>query len=219
MLKFTAYLTAVLLISLQAQARNGQYDYQQQQPPRRHELPAWERSHYNYFKASMGSSSLGDHRDFSGTIQHESSSIVPINLAYGVSAGNAAFEAELGFSNNDFEFIPSDVLGDSGFGDVGSSKLMFNGFYKTSGTGSNLYVGGGLGFLSVSLDGVEQEMTGSSFATQFILGGEIRTNERTGLFVEYKHLKSIGLEVENDFAEVDYNFKESSLNLGIRMYF
>ena len=58
--------------------------------------------------------------------------ILPMHLGYGFTAGNAAFEAELGFSTNDFDFNPIDPMDFGGFGEQSSSKLMFNGFYKTT---------------------------------------------------------------------------------------
>ena len=96
---------------------------------------------------------------------------------------------------------------------------MFNGFFKTSSSGSNLYLGGGLGLLSVSMDGLEEDLEGSSLATQAIFGAEIKTSEQAGFFIEYKYLTSVGLELENDFAEIDFDYKESSLNVGLKYYF
>ncbi len=177
------------------------------------------RTHYNYFKASMGSSSVSDYEDFSGELIFDKSSVLPISLAYGVSAMNIGFEAELGFSHHGFEFIPSDLSADEGFGDLVSTKLMLNGLYRTSSSGSHLYFGVGIGLVSVSMDGVEQELSGSSLGAQLIVGGELRTNRVSALFLEYKSLQSLGMELENDFAIIDYDFNESSLNMGFRMYF
>jgi len=91
--------------------------------------------------------------------------------------------------------------------------------FKTSQTGSNLYIGGGIGFVSVVIDGVEDQLSGSSFATQFIIGGEMRSSERSSLFIEYKSLGSSGLELENAFSRIDFDFSESSLNIGMKLYF
>lgn len=229
MFKIITYAAALITISFQAQARwadsgynNGGQQPQQYVPsssPRPHQPPSWERSVSRYFKASMGSASIGEHKDANGSLIFESSSVLPINLGYGFTAGHAAFEIEAGLSNNDFEYVPLDNSEPNFYGNILSTKLMINGFYRTSFIGSNFYIGGGLGSVSVSLDGVEEELTGSAFAAQFIVGGELRTSDRSGIFIEYKNLKTVGLEVENDFVELDYTFKESSLNVGFKVYF
>ncbi len=233
MLKFTAYLAIFVLISFQAQAgprwsragynnNQGQGDYDQpsdQSSPRRHEPPAWENNADRYFKASLGMSALKDHDDSSGKLAFKSTSILPINVGYGVTVENAMFEVEFGFSNNDFNFISAVSSADDFSGNVFSTKIMANGMYKTSMTGTSFYVGGGLGAVSVSLDGPIDELSGSALAAQFILGGELKVSERSGIFVEFKNLRTIGLEVENDFAAIDYDFKETSLNIGFKIYY
>jgi len=226
-------ILSALLISFYAQAQddyNGQqyegtYQQQNSNPPPRYKhqqqsRQGWQRSRYNYFKASMGFASIDDYSDQAGDINFDSSSVLPINLAYGMAAGNISFEAELGFSFYNYQYNPAMSSPDPFFdGDLGASKLMFSGVFKTSQTGSNFYVGGGLGLVSVSIDGLEDELSGSSLATQFILGGEIRTNERSGIFIEYKQLQSVGLDLENDFTRLDFDFSESSFNLGVKFYF
>jgi hypothetical protein len=238
-------ILTLVFLSFQAQAQNEtqyqnldqtqdyQYDDQQEDdfqqqdnnpPPQyqarqgRWKSPA--RSTFNYFKASMGVASIDDYSDESGEINFDSSSVLPINLAYGVATGNVSFEAELGFSYFNYEYNPSFNSPDPAFdGDLGATKIMFNGFYKTSQTGSNLYIGGGLGLVTVSIDALEDELSGSSLATQFILGGEIRSNERSSIFIEYKQLNSVGLDLENSFSRLDFDFKEASLNIGVKYYF
>ena len=203
----------------EAYPQNPRYEHRSptynQRPPQ-----AWTRSHYNYFKASMGFSNLEKFADDSGSIKSKDSSVLPINLAYGVSTGNIAFEGELGFAHHNFEFLPNaDSIEDLLKGDLSATKLMFNGFFKTSASGSHFYLGGGLGLVAVSMDGIEEDLSGSSLATQVILGGEIKTNEQSGLFIEYKYLRSVGLELGNDFTELDFHFDESSVNVGLRYYF
>lgn len=225
MLKISAYTLVLALISFSAHGQNQYEDYNQygtsNEPSHRAQSFNYTnpRTHYNYFKASMGSASTSDYQDFSGDLVFADSSVLPINLAYGVSALNLGFEIELGFAHHEFEFIPTDASGDAGFGDLTSSKLMLNGFYKTSSRGSHLYVGAGIGVVSATIDGIEQELSGSALGTQFILGAELRTNERSALFIEYKNLSSVGMVLENDFAVIDYDFEESSINMGFRMYF
>jgi hypothetical protein len=249
MLKHIAKVTFLLLICspLSSQAQEYYDDYRDQREytpendykdhrdmrqrdqfddyrPRRryarpHQRQPYDRTVSNYFKASMGWSSVNDFQDASGELRFDDSLILPIHLGYGFTAGNAAFEAELGFSNNRFEFLPGQISSDYGIGDLTSGKLMFNGLYKTRATGSNVYIGGGVGLASVTMDGLEDELNGSSFAAQFILGAEIRTSRHSGLFFEYKHLETFGLEVENDFALVEYDFNESSFNIGVKLYF
>lgn len=239
MLKFTAYLALFTLISFQAHAKNHaqayyksghknqdspQYNQQRQSQydqssPHRRDPSQWNKIIERYFKASMGMSALKENIDSSGEMVFENTSVLPINLAYGFTMGTAMFEVELGFSNNDFEFISSGSPSDDFYGNIFSKKIMINGMYKTSMTGSNFYIGGGLGSVSVSLDGPIDELGGSSLGLQFILGGELRTSESSGFFVEFKNLRTIGLEVENDFAEIDFSFQESSLNMGFKIYF
>lgn len=172
----------------------------------------------NYFKASVGMSSLRDYQDPSGQIQFKENSIVPIHLAYGSVLGNVAFEGELGFNLNDFDYLAQDAQ-NSFSGDIGSTSIMFNGYYRFRAKGSSLYLGGGLGFLSASMDGVEADLSGSSLAGQVVAGLELKANEKAGFFIEYKYLKSIGLELENDYAQIDFDYKQSGLSLGLKYYF
>jgi len=235
--KHIMLILVTMVISLEAHAQNYNnqqrgdqqpQDYSQQQsstPPRYQPAPGrWKapqyRARYNYFKGSLGFAAIDDYSDGAGEITFESSALLPLTLAYGVSNGNLAFEAELGFSAFSYSYDPYFGSVDPYFdGSLGASKLMFNGMFKTSQTGSNLYIGGGIGFVSVVIDGVEDELTGSSFATQFILGGEMRSSERSSLFIEYKNLGSRGLELENAFSRFDFDFRESSLNIGMKLYF
>lgn len=178
----------------------------------------YEGSSSNYFKASMGTSSLSDYRDKAGTISFEESATLPINLAYGLSFGNALLEAELGFSHNEYNYSSYD-LSEYSSGDLNASKLMFNGIYKTSQSSSNLFFGGGLGFVAATLDGIDSDFSGSALATQFMVGGELRTNDKTGLFIELKHIYTLGMDLESATAKIDYDFQETSLNMGLRLYF
>jgi len=238
-MKQALLILATVLMALEAQAQSyneqrqgDQYQqnqpdhqpsYQQNTPPQYQPAPGrWvsQRHRFNYFKGSIGFASVDDYSDSTGEINYDSSAFMPINLAYGATSGNVAFEAELGFSAYDYEYNPVFGSSDPSFdGDLGASKLMFNGMFKTSQTGSNFYIGGGLGFLSVAIDGIEDELSGSSLATQFIVGGEVRQNERSSFFIEYKQLSSVNLELENAFTRLDYDFEEASLNVGVKYYF
>lgn len=178
----------------------------------------YERTAYNYFKGSLGFSGLEDYEDSTGRIEFEDSTTLPINLAYGVSFDHAALEVELGFSHHDYDYL-SGSGAENAKGDLVATKLMFNGMYRTSGTRSNFYVGGGLGFITVGMDGLDYDYTGSSLSTQFIVGGELRRSEKVGLFLELKRAETVALDLESETSEIEFDFKETSLNLGLRLYF
>ena len=186
-----------------------------------------ERTNRSYLKFSTGWANLKEHQDASGELSFEDSTFTPLNIGLGVTAARTALELELGFSFYDYEFTPSLNSPDTAFDDnLGASKLMVNLIFKTAEQGSHLYVGGGLGLVSVFLDNNLDDLSGSSFAAQFILGGELKISPRTGFFVEYKQFESLGLELESDalfledeFVSLDFDFSEASLNVGLRTYF
>ena len=172
----------------------------------------------SYFKASMGFSKLSDYNDASGDIVFKNESLSPIVLGYGVNVANLSFDGELGLNYHSFDFLADDPLF-SYSGDVVATSLMGNATFKTSPDRSGLYVGGGVGMLSVSMDGLEDRLRGSSLAVQVFAGFEFKFNSQAALFLEARHLKSLGLELENDFAFIDFDYKQTGANIGVKYYF
>jgi len=172
----------------------------------------------SYFKASMGFSKLSDYNDASGDVKYESESLTPIILGYGVNISNLSFEGELGVNYHDFDFIADDP--DFSYsGNIVATNLMANAVFKTSPDRSGLYLGGGLGLLSVSMNGLEDRLRGSSLAVQVFAGVEFRFNSQAALTLEARHLKSLGLELENDFSFIDFYYKQTGGSVGIKYYF
>ena len=173
----------------------------------------------SYFKASMGYSNISsDYSDASGELKFDSSTLTPIQLGYGVSVGHIAFEGELGFHFNEFDFNATDPM-NSYMGDMTGYSLMANAIYKANPNGAGLYIGGGIGVMSVSLDGFEDELRGSSLAVQALAGLDIKVNSQASFFFEGRFMRTLGLDIENDFAYVDFDLEQMGVNVGLRYYF
>lgn len=172
----------------------------------------------SYFKASMGYSKLSDYNDASGDILFKSESLSPINIGYGVNVSNLSFDGELGLNYHDFDFLADDPAF-SYSGDIIATTLMANATFKTSPNRSGLYLGGGLGAVSVSMESLEDRLRGSSLAVQVFAGFEFKFNSQAALFFEARHIKSLGLELENDFVIIDFDYKQTGGNVGVKYYF
>jgi len=203
-MKKTVFLTFSILIltslSAQAQFRDGYYPQ-------------------SYFKASMGYSNISnDYADSSGELKFDSSTLAPIQLGYGASIGHVAFEGELGFHFFDFDFNAIDP--DFSFsGDMSAFTLMANAIYKANPNGAGLYIGGGVGMMSVSMDGLEDDLKGSALAVQAFGGLDVKVNSQASFFLEGRFMKTLGLDIENDFAYVDFDLEQVGANVGLRYYF
>lgn len=203
-MKKTAFLTFCTMIlsvlTAEAQFRDGYYPQ-------------------SYFKASMGYSDISnDYSDASGDLNFSSSTLAPIQLGYGASIGHVAFEGELGFHFFDFDFNAVDPVS-SFSGDMSAFSLMANAIYKANPNGAGLYIGGGVGLMSVSMDGLEDELRGSSLAVQAFGGLDVKVNSQASFFIEGRFMKTLGLDIENDFAYVDFDLEQLGANVGLRYYF
>lgn len=172
-----------------------------------------------YFKFSAGSASVSDSSFGGDRLTYNDTTFLPLTFAVGVEHGMIASELELFIASNNIDTV--DGLPDDGsVTALGlNANVLFRGFITPI---FYLYGGGGLGLMSVNVnDGLYNSANGSAFAIQGILGGEVRPNQRMGIFMEYKLLTSLGLRMEdnNFFAEYDYKYTNSSLNVGMRIYY
>ena len=173
----------------------------------------------SYFKASMGYSNIkSDYSDASGELKFDSSTLTPIQLGYGVSIGHIAFEGELGFHFFEFDFNAADPTF-SYMGDMTAYTLMANAIYKANPNGAGLYIGGGIGMFSASLDGIDDDLRGSSLAVQAFAGLDIKVNPQASFFIEGRFMRTLGLDLENDFAFIDFDLDQMGANVGLRYYF
>jgi opacity protein-like surface antigen len=203
-MKKTVFLTTIILL-FSATASEAQYSdlYYPQ----------------SYFKASMGYSNISsNYNDPSGELKFESSTLTPIQLGYGVSVGHLSFEGELGFHFFEFDFNAVDPAF-SYMGDMTAFSLMANAIYKANPNGAGLYIGGGLGLMSVSLDGLEDELKGASIAVQALAGLDIKVNPQASFYFEGRFMRTLGLDIENDFAFIDFDLEQMGVNVGLKYYF
>jgi|GEM_PF-2967041 len=196
-----------------------QKNYQQQQRPAYN--PDYVTNYRRaYFKGALGLSKIKS--DFSDPVEDfsfDSTLLTPLTLAYGIDREGFSLEGEYSFNFIDFDFFDANNPAESFRGDMITNSLMFNGSYKLNYQGLGPYFGGGLGITSVSVDGVEDEVTGSSFAIQAFVGLDMRVNDAS-FFIEGRVLRTLGLDIENDFVYIpDFDFQLVVANIGFRYYF
>ncbi len=206
------------LSSQEAYQDHQQKNYQQQQRPTYN--PNYVTNYRRaYFKGALGLSKIkSDFSDSSGDFSFDSTLLTPLTLAYGVDREGFSLEGEFSFNFIDFDYNAVDTA-NSFKGDMVTNSLMFNGSYKLNYEGLGPYFGGGLGITSVSVDGVEDEVTGSSLAVQAFAGLDMRLNNAS-VFIEGRVLRTLGLDIENDFVYIpDFDFQLVVANIGFRYYF
>lgn len=180
---------------------------------------SYQNSMHSYFKGSVGYSGISDYSDANGTATYSDSLIMPMQFAYGISSGKVSFEGEIGFNFFEFDYRSASQAQNNFKGELVSTNLMLNASYKFGSSESGFYLGGGIGALGLVMDGFEEQLDGSSLASQVFAGYEVLSRGNTGFFVEYRYLQSMGLELENSFAVIDYDYKQSGLHLGVKYSF
>lgn len=187
--------------------KNKSERYVPQYPKRRVFVPR------NFVKFSLGGSKLENYTDSTGTIDFDDSYILPLTFSSGAEYEYFMIEGEIELNHNDYSFS-------SGIkGDLTSSHFMFNGLLKSSPIGSYLYGGLGVGLISVSLDGINDDLRGSTLAIQPILGANLEISNVHSFFVQYKYTKGLDLDLENNFARIEFDYNRSSIQFGVKYSF
>jgi opacity protein-like surface antigen len=113
-------------------------------------------------------------------------------------------------------------------GELVATTFMFNGFYDFAGLlaeGFTPYVGAGVGYAGVSLEGYSVEGVpevvddeDASLTFQAIAGLSYSASERTSLFVEYNYLSTPGIEVDTTLGdnETEIDISSHSVFGGVR---
>lgn len=172
-----------------------------------------------YFKGALGASSQSGNNFADGDIDYQASGVTSFSL--GMNLGQQfSTEMELAFRNSEIESID----GAPYYGELSSSALMFNAYFKLPLTyGYKFFVGAGAGFLGVELEDLETAniADGASLASQLMIGLEAQVSDHLDVALEYKSLSSLGLELTGTsgaFGE-DFNFENGSVLLGLRYNF
>ncbi len=172
-----------------------------------------------YYKLSFGSGSVSN-SDLGGSdLTYESATFLPFTVGVGVEHHAIAFEAEFVAAVNDIATVDGNPDGGSVAAVGVNANVLFRAITSPF---SYLYAGVGIGTLAVSVsDGNFNSASGSALSFQGLLGGEFRPSQKVGLFAEYKLMSSVFLEMEDDnlFDNYDFDYTNSSLNFGMRVYY
>ena len=142
-----------------------------------------------------------------------------LGVFVGTDRGNLRFEGELAYRQNDLEFVGFSI--DS---DITSTALMGNIYYDFGDqTGANFYVGGGLGFASVTFDSppavFDTNDTDLTFALQLMLGGAFPVGQSGAAFVELRSFGAVPTFEDNTGFPFEQEYFITSLMVGYRFGF
>jgi OmpA-OmpF porin, OOP family len=138
-------------------------------------------------------------------------------------------EAELGWRGAEVDTITGTGSGPARTGDLDALTAMFNVLYDFDLDSWIVpYVGGGIGYASLSADGIRQAINGSTidgdegqFAYQGIAGFEVPIDHNWSVTADYRYLAAMDATYETQTATVGAKTEYASHNilLGIRYLF
>ncbi len=173
-----------------------------------------------YVKGALGAASQKDNYFAGGDLTYDLSALGATSLSLGLNIG-PQLSTEMEFTGR--RMTIDSVNGMSYDGDLDASAIMFNGFFKVPfQNGFSFVIGAGLGVLSAKLyDPIfDNYADGSSFATQFIIGGEAEINERLDFTFEFKRISAVDLELTGDAVfQENISFHNNAVMLGLKYNF
>ena len=133
-------------------------------------------------------------------------------------------ELEIAYRNNDVDSHKSNgaTLAGPG-GEVDSVAFMANGYYDIENdTAITPYVGAGIGFAVVDVDGYNNAGTSivsdddTVFAYQGIAGVDFEVQDNVALFTEYKYFATSDVDVQAAGGSTDMNYDNHSIMAGVK---
>ncbi len=173
-----------------------------------------------YIKGALGPSSQKDNSFGGANVDYNLSGIGATSLIFGLNIG-PQMSTEIEFSGRKANIDSID--GSAWDGDLDSSSILFNGLYKYPFSNGFSFVAGlGFGVLSAEIyDAVADDFAdGSSFAAQFIIGGEASITEQLDFTFEYKKLSTVDLELSGPtIYKENMSYHSGALMVGLKYNF
>lgn len=173
-----------------------------------------------YIKGSLGPASQKKNYFAGGDLDYDLAGLGASSLSLGLNIG-PQMTGELEFTGRSMTI--DSVNGMAYDGDLDASAIMFNGLFKVPfQNGFSFLIGGGLGVISAKLyDPIfDNYAEGSTFATQFIIGGEAEITDRLDFTFEFKRLSAVDLELTGDAVfQENISFHNNAVMLGLKYNF
>lgn len=173
-----------------------------------------------YIKGSLGPASQKENYFAGGDLNYDLAGLGASSLILGLNIG-PQMTGEMEFTGRSMTI--DSVNGMAYDGDLDASAIMFNGLFKVPfQNGFSFLIGGGLGVISAKLyDPIfDNYAEGSTFATQFIIGGEAEITDRLDFTFEFKRLSAVDLELTGDAVfQENISFHNNAVMLGLKYNF
>lgn len=196
--------------------------------------PAQADQHRGWYVGAGGGASFTESSDAkvpAGTLKPDYDTGYVVNGNLGYAWGNGLrTEAELGYRNSDLDKVTGPGTGAATGGSLGVLNTMFNALYDIdTGTFVTPYVGGGIGYASISPDkntnagfpGGGYDGDEGAFAYQAIGGLAFAVADNMDLTVDYRYLRALE-ETYTSYAagsSVKTAYASHNVLAGLRYYF